>query len=118
MFQIDLKNRKPIYEQVVENFKMLIISGRLKESDKVPSVRDMAKNLGVNPNTVQKAYRQLETQKYFYTVLGQGSFVGAPPDEKREEIDALYDAIAAKIRELIFRGEAKSSILAYIERLN
>ena len=116
MFQIDLKNRKPIYEQVVDNFKILIISGKLKESDKVPSVRDMAKGLGVNPNTVQKAYRELETQGYFYTVIGQGNFIAAPPvDAGRQEIDALYSEIGARIRELIFKGESQEDILRFVQ---
>ena len=119
MFQIDLKNRKPIYEQVVDNFKKFIISGALKESDKVPSVRDMAKTLGVNPNTVQKAYRELESQGYFYTVLGQGNFIAAPTEDAgRQEINALYAEISIRIRELIFRGETKASIIGFIERMN
>jgi len=115
VFQIDLKNRKPIYEQVVDNFKALVISGNLKESDKVPSVRDMAKNLGVNPNTVQKAYRELETQGYFYTVLGQGNFIAAPPDTGRQEIDTLYSEITTRVKELIFRGETLKNICEFIE---
>lgn len=116
MFQIDLKNRKPIYEQVIDNFKILIISGKLKEADKVPSVRDMAKGLGVNPNTVQKAYRELENQGYFYTVLGQGNFIAAPPvDAGRQEIDTLYSEIGTRIRELIFRGESQENVLEFIQ---
>jgi len=118
MFQIDLKNRKPIYEQVIDNFKSLIISGKLNESDKVPSIRDMAKSLNVNPNTVQKAYRELEAKGYFYTVLGQGSFISAlPEDARRQEINALYDAISTKVKELLFRGESKSEILQFVENL-
>ena len=117
MFQIDLKNRKPIYEQVVDNFKGLIISGELKESEKVPSVRDMAKHLGVNPNTVQKAYRELETQGYFYTVLGQGNFIAAPPDAGQHEVAALYAEIAAKVGELIFLGETMERILEFVKNV-
>jgi len=115
MFRIDLKNRKPIYEQVVENFKRLIITGDLSENSRVPSIRDMAKELGVNPNTVQKAYRELEGQKYFYTVLGQGSFIAAPPEDTASaEISALYEKLSAVIRELIFRGESKGEIQLFI----
>ncbi|MCL2576680.1 MAG: GntR family transcriptional regulator [Defluviitaleaceae bacterium] len=118
MFRIDLKNRKPIYEQVVENFKRLIISGDLCENSRVPSIRDMAKELGVNPNTVQKAYRELEGQKYFYTVLGQGSFIAAPPEEATSaEIALLYEKLSAIIRELIFRGESKGEIQVFINVL-
>jgi GntR family transcriptional regulator len=118
MFKIDLKNRKPIYEQVIENFKKLIIGGELVENSRVPSIRDMARELGVNPNTVQKAYRELETQKYFYTVMGQGSFIAAPPESAtRAEVNALYDALTGIARELIFRGENLEKILAFIKNL-
>ena len=118
MFQIDLKNRKPIYEQVVENFKRLIISGELEESSRVPSIRDMAKTLGVNPNTVQKAYRELEGQKYFYTVLGQGSFIAAPPENTTSaDVSALYEKLGAIVRELLFRGESKGEVKLFIQDL-
>ena len=81
MFQIDLKNRKPIYEQIIANFRRIITSGQLLAESKVPSVRDMAQGLGVNPNTVQKAYRELESQGYFYTVPGQGNFIATLSEE-------------------------------------
>ena len=118
MFKIDLKNRKPIYVQVVDNFKRMIISGVLREGEKVPSVRDMAKTLGVNPNTVQKAYRELESRGYFYTVLGQGNFISAPPESARQEVIALYDALKQHVRELIFRGESKAQILQIVEGID
>jgi GntR family transcriptional regulator len=118
MFRIDLKNRKPIYEQVVENFKRLIISGELGENERVPSVREMAKELGVNPNTVQKAYRELEGQKYFYTVIGQGSFIAAPPESATSaEVAALYAQLATIVRELVFRGESRGEIEIYVRNL-
>lgn len=118
MFKIDLKNRKPIYEQVIENFKRLIISGELSEGTRVPSIRDMAKELGVNPNTVQKAYRELEGQKYFYTVIGQGSFIASPPESATSaEVTALYKTLAEIVRELIFRGESKGEIQLYIKNM-
>ena len=115
MFQVDLKNRKPIYEQVVDNFKRLIIAGSLKEAEKVPSIRDMAKSLAVNPNTVQKAYRELEGQGFIYTVLGQGSFIAAPPQAVASEaVAALYEALAHHVRELIFKGEVPEKIQRFV----
>ena len=118
MFQIDLKSRKAIYEQVMDNFKRLIVTGVLKHDEKVPSIRDMAKTLTVNPNTVQKAYRELENQGYIYTVLGQGSFIAAPIRQGREnEISDLYDCIRNNVQELLFRGETKSSIIMFVESI-
>ena len=68
LFQVDLKTRVPIYKQVLDNFKRQIYAGSLKKDERVPSIRDLAKTLGVNPNTVQKAYRELEEKGYFYTM--------------------------------------------------
>ena len=118
MFKIDLKNRKPIYEQVMDNFKKLIITGTLATESKVPSIRDMAKTLSVNPNTVQRAYRELEAQGYFYTVIGQGTFIASPPEsERKKEVEALYLTLGNQVSELIYRGETKSNIHQYIETL-
>jgi len=78
MFQLDLKSRKTIYEQIVDNLKELMIAEVLKPEDKLPSVRELSKTLTVNPNTIQKAYRELEYQGYVYTVTGLGTFVAAP----------------------------------------
>jgi len=116
VFQIDLKSRKAIYEQVMENFKRLIITGVLRKDEKVPSVRDMAKALTVNPNTIQKAYRELESQGYFYTVLGQGNYIAAPPPDIRKK-EALYEGIRSKTQELIFYGEKKADIIQFIEAI-
>ena len=119
MFQIDLKSRKAIYEQVMNNFKRLIVTGALIQDEKVPSVRDMAKTLTVNPNTVQKAYRELENQGYFYTVLGQGSFIAAPTGQgDQKEIIALYGRVQTDVQELLFRGETKGDIITFIEKIN
>lgn len=119
LFQIDLKSRKAIYEQVTDNFKRLIITGVLKQDEKVPSVRDMAKTLTVNPNTVQKAYRELESQGYLYTVLGQGSFISTPSanDGNQKEKKSLYDCICKDTQELIYRGETKGDIISFIEKI-
>ena len=118
MFQIDLKSRKAIYEQVIDNFKRLIVTGVLRKDEKVPSVRDMARSITVNPNTVQKAYRELENQGYIYTVLGQGSFISAPPEERdTKEITAIYTRIKSDVQELIFRKETKEQIIKFVESI-
>ncbi|MCL1877694.1 MAG: GntR family transcriptional regulator [Defluviitaleaceae bacterium] len=118
MFKIDLKNRKPIYEQVIDNFTRMIISGKLAEGERVPSVRDMARELNVNPNTIQKAYRELEARKYFYTVLGQGSFISAPPeDATNAEIAALLEKLRNIVDELVFRGKCRDDIIIFVEQM-
>lgn len=110
MFLIDLKSRIPIYTQVVDNFKRLIISGALPPDEKVPSVREMAHTLTVNPNTVQKAYRELESRGYFYTVLGQGNFIAKP--DNTHEIETLFTRLKEIIQELAYRGVRSEQILA------
>ena len=70
MFQLDLKSRKSIYEQVIDNLKELIMTRVLSTDEKLPSVRELSKEITVNPNTVQKAYRELERQGYVYKRSG------------------------------------------------
>ena len=72
---LDYQDSRPIYEQIVENFKMQIFKGILREGDQMPSVRSLAVELSTNPNTVQKAYAELERQGFIYTVKGKGNFV-------------------------------------------
>lgn len=75
MILIDYRDTRPIYEQVVDRFKMLILRGVLHPNDKIPSVRNLAVELSINPNTIQRAYAELERQGYIFTVKGKGNFV-------------------------------------------
>ncbi len=86
MFKLDPKSRKSIYEQVIDNLKELIMTGKLEAGEKLPSVRDLSKVITVNPNTVQKAYRELERQGYTYTQSGLGTFVS---DKKEISVDKI-----------------------------
>ncbi|MBQ9015723.1 MAG: GntR family transcriptional regulator [Firmicutes bacterium] len=100
MFELDVKSRKAISDQIIDNMKELIISGVLPPESRIASVRELAGQLLVNPNTVQKAYRTLESQGYIYTVKGRGTFVAdtssLSPDRKQlQEAQAqLRDSIS------------------------
>ena len=83
MILIDYKSRKPIYEQIIENMKHLVVSGVLQRDDQLPSVRQLAQELAINPNTIQKAYAELERQGVIYSLKGRGSFVGSSLQELR-----------------------------------
>lgn len=83
MIILDYRDKRPIYEQVVEKLERLIVNGGLETDARMPSVRSLAMDLSVNPNTIQRAYAQLEQEGYLYTVSGRGSFV-APESEWRE----------------------------------
>ncbi len=84
MIQLDLQNRQPIYEQLIAKMNELISLEVLSPNDQLPSVRALARDLGVNPNTVQKAYQELERQGIIYSVAGKGSFIA--PNGKASEI--------------------------------
>ncbi len=75
MILLDYRDKRPIYEQIVDKLERLIIGGGLEANYKMPSVRSLAMELSVNPNTIQRAYAQLEQDGYIYTVSGRGSFV-------------------------------------------
>lgn len=112
MFQIDLKSRKSIYEQVMIKMKELIITGVLPAESRIPSVRELSRKLTVNPNTVQKAYRELERQGYIYTVSGRGCFVSEKQDipADSERAGQLLREIEERIRELLYLGFPEEDI--------
>ena len=96
MILIDLKDSRPIYEQVVERFKILILRGAIEPDEKLPSVRNLAVDLSINPNTIQRAYGELERQGYIYTVKGKGNFA---PD--RENLLGRYkEEILKQLKEI------------------
>lgn len=77
MIVIDYSDKRPIYEQIVERFRMLILNGVLESDEKLPSVRTLAVELSINPNTIQRAYSELERSGFIYSVKGRGNFVRA-----------------------------------------
>lgn len=116
MFELDLRSRKPIYEQLVEKLKELVINDVLKPDEQLPSVRQLAQQLTINPNTIQKAYRELEIQGFIYSQKGKGSFVNQKADSKEpEKIAKLKLELAKLIQEALFHGMAAADIHALIE---
>lgn len=94
MIIIDYKDRRPIYEQIVERFQELILKGALEPESQLPSVRNLAMELSINPNTIQRAYTELERLGYIYTVKGKGSFIAAYDQLVEEKkIEILYKVI-------------------------
>lgn len=75
MILIDHKDRRPIYEQIIERFQQMILCGAMQPNASMPSVRSLAMELSLNPNTIQRAYQELERAGYIYTIKGKGSFV-------------------------------------------
>jgi len=85
MFTIDYKSHLPIYEQLVESVKVQVLAGVLQADDPLPSVRQLSGQLGINPNTVQKAYALLEQQGIIYAVPGKGNFISPDTDTLRQQ---------------------------------
>lgn len=116
MLQLDFGDHRPLYEQIKDKLKHLIISGVLKENDKIPSVRELASSLAINPNTIQKAYKDLENEGYIYSMKAKGSFV-SPRRETAKDKDTshLWESLSQTVGELKFLGIKKETILKMIE---
>ncbi|WP_329610106.1 GntR family transcriptional regulator [Pseudalkalibacillus berkeleyi] len=118
MFDLDVRSRKPIYEQLVERFKELIISDVMKQDEKLPSVRVLAQQLTINPNTIQKAYRELEMQGYIYSIKGKGSFVSETTDAvNTEKLEYVQKELSKLILEALYLGMSTEDLRALIEDL-
>ncbi|MBO4457491.1 MAG: GntR family transcriptional regulator [Butyrivibrio sp.] len=90
---IDYQDSRPIYEQIVESFKVQIFKGILQADEQMPSVRSLAMELSTNPNTVQRAYTELERQGFIYTVKGRGNFVKGDDKLKLNKKQELIEEI-------------------------
>jgi len=118
MFRIDLKSKKSIYEQIVDGFKDEIVSGVRAADSKIPSVRDLAATLTVNPNTIQKAYAELENQGYIYSVSGRGNFVSTVSASVDEvQAASVYAQIESFIKELKYLGVPKEEMILRITEI-
>ncbi|MBM7540377.1 GntR family transcriptional regulator [Amphibacillus cookii] len=118
MFELDLRSREPIYQQLVNKFKTLIINQVLATDEKLPSVRTLAQQLTINPNTIQKAYRELEVQGYIYSIKGKGSFV-APiiEQENQATLTTLKEELKKLLSEAIFLGLTKQEVIKMIDQI-
>lgn len=104
MLTLNYRDSRPIYGQIKDGLRRLIVTGAVEPDEKLPSIRSMAVDLAINPNTIQRAYESLESEGYLYTVAGKGSFAspqtGVDP-ARREALLIQFDASAA---ELLFLG--------------
>ena len=108
MLSLNYRDGRPIYEQVRDGLRRLIITEAIPPGDKLPSVRALAGQLAINPNTIQRAYEALEQEGYAYSVPGKGSFAALPVDVnagRREELLAEFDSIAQELKYLGMTAE-------------
>lgn len=114
MISLNYRDPRPIYLQVKEKFRDLIVSGVLAPDEKMPSVREIAGQLAINPNTIQRAYRELEAEGYIASVQGKGSYVCAKDETVRmriNELKAELGQLAAELRGLGVPGEELAELV-------
>ena len=117
MIILDYKDTRPIYEQIVEKFKLLILKGVIQKDEQMPSVRSLAVELSINPNTIQKAYAELERQGYIYTVKGRGNFISDNKnllDERKEELKNRMVLLYKEGKEL---GMTKADFIGCLQEM-
>ena len=117
MIQLNYRDAKPIYEQIKDGLRKLVITNSLIANEKLPSVREMASKLAINPNTIQKAYRELEAEGYVYPVAGKGTFVAERKEVlgvRNEELMKEFDEV---VTELLFLAMDEDSLKTRIEQL-
>ena len=114
---LDYQSRIPIYEQIVNNIEKYVAVGILREKSQIPSIRELANNLGINPNTVKKAYDILENKGVIMTISTKGTFISNNTKMVLEnKIDDEINLIKDKIRELENMGISKKEIMKRIEK--
>ena len=117
MLNLDYRDARPIYEQVRDGLRRLMVTGVIREGEKLPSVRTLASSLAINPNTIQRAYEALEAEGYLYSVPGKGSFA-APhtgvDQGRREKLLVRFDAVTA---ELLYLGVGGEALVARVRAL-
>lgn len=100
MLHLDYRDNRPIHQQVRDGLRRLMVSGVLQPGDQLPSVRKLATELAVNPNTIQRAMAQLEAEGFVYTAAGRGSFVAEDGDQARRRMAELTEGLHDTILEL------------------
>lgn len=116
MILIDYNDRHPVYEQIAERFKTLILSGVLEEDEKLPSVRALAVELSINPNTIQRAFAKLEREGFVYSVKGVGNFVQASESLKEKQKGKLLKEFERYAESCMRQGILKEELVEVIRK--
>ena len=115
MLHLDYRDVRPLYAQLTDKIRQQISGGVLVQGDKLPSVRELAVELSINPNTIQRAYRQLEMEGWIATVPGKGCFVcGCPAEDPQEELKCL-NTLEETVQRLLAMGSTRQELIQKIE---
>ncbi|MBO6047238.1 MAG: GntR family transcriptional regulator [Erysipelotrichaceae bacterium] len=119
MLKIDYRSEQSIYKQITGQLKYKIMSGEIKENERIPSVRDLSKELEVNPNTIQKSFKELEREGFIYTIRGRGTFANSRENVYVDRVKAnrLYNEIDVLVKELKFAGVSNEEITAKLAEM-
>lgn len=117
MIILDYNDKRPIYEQIVDKMQRLIAGGALEPDEKIPSVRSLAVELSINPNTIQRAYSELERSGFIYSVKGRGNFVRADEHLKEKQQRKLLDALEKQLISCREQGITRENILASVDNI-
>ena len=115
MIQLNYRDAKPIYEQIKEGLRKLVVTKALDVGEKLPSVRELASQLAINPNTIQRAYRELESEGYIYTVMGKGTFVAEHEDVDEAREKELFSKFDELVTELLYLDISKERLKKQID---
>ncbi len=115
MISINYRDPRPIYEQVKDGFRQLILSGVLPTDTKLPSVRELATSLTINPNTIQRAYRELEGEGYIVSVPGVGSFVSDAAQAAEDQKRILKEKLEKLMQELRALGVSREELIELMD---
>lgn len=118
MIQLNYRDAKPIYEQIKDGLKHLLLSGAIAAGEKLPSVRELASSLAINPNTIQRAYKELENEGYIYSVSGKGTFAAEKQDVVQIRKDELFLEFDVVISELLYLSVEPKILAERIESLS
>ena len=116
MILIDYNDKRPIYEQIAGRFQALIISGVMEADEKLPSVRTLAVELSINPNTIQRAYGELEKDGFIYTVKGKGNFVNRDEGLIHRQKERLLGELYEQARICLMQGVNRQELLDCVEK--
>lgn len=115
MIVLDYRDSGPLYQQVKDSLRRMMLTGLLEPDEKLPSVRSLATQLAINPNTIQRAYAELEAEGYIYSVAGRGSFVSAGDGEHLRRIAELTGRLVPLLEELKSLGYTREQLLVLWE---
>ncbi len=117
MITLNYRDPRPIYEQLEEKLRRMILSGAIAEGEKLPSVRELAGQLAINPNTIQRAYRELEQAGFIYSVPGKGSFAGRLDQVDDARKRELMDRLVQTATELMQLGTPQQELVRVIKEV-